>query len=112
MRPARVGAATEHLVVTRFVSSGVPPIDEWACEGGRAPYVMVGGGTACAKAGSELAVGATWDLLGNRPLVCDNRRGWVQVEFTGSPLQPGIGAGEQGCLHEGAPVPPGWQQLP
>jgi hypothetical protein len=42
--------------------------DEWVCSDGEAPYAYAEGGRGCAKEGSELPEGATWEPYGNRPM--------------------------------------------
>lgn len=97
-----VGGFAHYLKV-----SGTPLIDEWACSDGEAPYVFPDGGSACAKVGSDLPEGATWDPLGNRPLSCHDRWGWTEVEPTEQdPDDP-----ETGCVRNGDPVPDGWRAV-
>jgi hypothetical protein len=98
------------LAVGGFVAwlllSGTPVLDEWACSEGEAPYTYPEGGSACAREGSALPAGATWDPFGNRPLACHDRWGWTEVE----PVTPDPDRGTD-CVREGEPIPAGWRQV-
>ncbi|CAM3353961.1 hypothetical protein NODU109028_13190 [Nocardioides dubius] len=87
--------------------SGTPLIDEWQCSDGEAPYVYPEGGSACAKEGSQLPKGASWDPFGNRPLSCHDRWGWVEVE----PVRPDPDDPRTDCVRKGEPIPEGWHAV-
>ncbi len=87
--------------------SGTPLIDEWACSDGEAPYVYADGGSACAKVGSTLPDGASWDPFGNRPFACHDRWGWVEVE----PVRRDSDDLRTDCVAKGEPIPDGWRAV-
>lgn len=85
--------------------SGTPLIDEWECVDGEAPYVYPDGGSACAKEGSELPPGATWDPFGNRPFECHDRWGWTEV------VRSDAAGDGYDCVKKGEPIPAGWEPV-
>lgn len=97
-----VGGFAAYLAI-----SGTPLIDEWQCKDGEAPVRWDDGpGSFCEVEGRELPAGAHWDPLGNRPLQCEDRWGWVQVV----PAEAGAGR-EPDCYPEDEELPEGWQRV-
>jgi hypothetical protein len=84
------------------VYMGVPFLDEWVCETGETPVLIDVGGSHCAENGSTLKPGERWDPLGNRPYVCEGRRGWAVV----------YNKSGRACLREGLEIPDGWRSTP
>lgn len=86
--------------------SGTPLIDEWQCKDDEAPVLWdEGPGGFCEVKGGELPADAHWDPLGNRPLVCEDRWGWVEV----FPVDAGPDAGTD-CYPKDRELPAGWQR--
>lgn len=87
--------------------SGTPLIDEWQCKNDEAPVLWDDGpGSYCEVEGRELPAGAHWDPLGNRPLQCADRWGWVEVVPTGQ--RPG---GDTDCYPSDQELPEGWERV-
>ena len=84
--------------------SGTPLVDEWQCARGEAPVVHAGGGS-CAEKGAALPDDARWHPLGNRPLTCEDRWGWVEVVRTGA--RPGA---DTDCFPDDKGIPEGWER--
>jgi hypothetical protein len=79
--------------------------DEWTCSRGELPVVAEHGtGAMCLREGATIPAGFKVDPLGNRPLDCDGRSGWIVV-------QPDAGRrAERSCYRADQPVPPGWHR--
>ncbi|NPC95926.1 hypothetical protein [Nocardioides sp. zg-DK7169] len=95
-----VGGFAAYLAI-----SGTPLIDEWQCGDGEAPVLRDDGpGSFCEEEGSELPAGTHWDPLGNRPLTCEDRWGWVQVVPSGAASDA-----DPDCFPDDRELPTGWQ---
>ena len=88
------------LIISWFINSGTPfPLwDEWYCSTGEAPALFDKGGGSCYPDGATLPVGTSWDPLGNRPFVCEGRRGWTVIHHGTT----------DDCLRDGRELPEGW----
>ncbi len=87
--------------------SGTPLIDEWQCADGEAPVLFADGGSWCQDEGSELPEGGRWDPLGNRPLVCHDRWGWIEVEA----FEPNPDRRDTDCVPDDRPIPEGYRRV-
>ena len=99
-----VPVVSASLIIYWFIHSGTPfPLwDEWHCSRGEAPADFDKGGGSCYPDGATLPVGTSWDPLGNRPFVCQGRRGWTVIHQ---------GTTED-CLRDGRKLPEGWARGP
>lgn len=89
---ASFGAGALWLSQTPF------PIDEWVCVEGEAPVITGEGGSYCEAVDKQPKQGWRWDPLGNRPFICEDRKGWVEV----------TNGQETDCFSSYFPLPEGW----
>lgn len=100
-----LGTVAGGLVVIRH-DGGI--IDEWYCSQGERPIYYAEGGSDCLAAGRALPTGAHLDPLGNRPLRCDGRWGWVEIEPLGT-TRTRPDQGDRDCIRSDTPIPRGWE---
>lgn len=81
---------------------GAPFLDEWVYSEGNAPVIYKNDrpGGYCLAHGDALRPGEILDPLGNRPLVCDGRRGWTVIQR----------GQKSDCLRDGRELPDGWSK--